>query len=80
MNKIAVAWVTVWETAVPPNFICLCPKMDWILMKLDGSVGTSIRLIVLKFHKNRFSDYVISDFFYSFFFLQRDIILWQREI
>ena len=23
-NKIAVARVTIWETAVPPNFICLC--------------------------------------------------------
>ena len=31
-NKIAVAWVTVWETAAPPNFICLCVCLCVLLL------------------------------------------------
>ena len=36
--------------------------MSWILLKLCGSVGTWVPSIVLKFHKNQFSDVVIPDF------------------
>ena len=40
--------VTVWETVVPPNFICVCPTftayilftMGQILRKLGGNVQT----------------------------------------
>ena len=39
-----------------------------------------VRLIVSKFHKNWYSDDVISAYhFYVFAFLRRDRILWQRE-
>ena len=57
--------VTVWETVGPKNFILsVCPAFttciwiakDCILMKLGGNVGSSVWLIVLKFHRNQFSD------------------------
>ena len=33
--------------------------MSWNLIKLDESVGTQVRLIVIKIHKNQLSDDVI---------------------
>ena len=60
--------------------------MGQILMKLDGSVKTEVRLIVYEFHKNWFSDDVIMLLFFLFYFfafllfLPRERILWQRAI
>ena len=40
----------------------------WILIKFGENVGTLVRMIVLKFHKNRFSfDVIMTSFFYYFF-------------
>ena len=49
-------------------------------MKLGGNVGTKVRLVVLKFHTNRFNDDVIMTSVLRFFLLQRDRILSQREM
>ena len=38
---------------------CILVTIGWILMKLGESVGTSVRLIVSKFHKNRVIDDII---------------------
>ena len=56
-------------------FVCLsvCPAFTafnllticWSLIKLGENVGTLFRLIVLKFHKSRFSVYVIMTSFLS---------------
>ena len=55
--------------------------MGLILMKPIESVGTEVKLIVSKFHKNRFDDdVIITHFLICLAILQRELILWQREI
>ena len=42
--------------------------LDRILIKLGENVRTLVRMIVLKFHKNRFSvDVIMTSFLFSFF-------------
>ena len=58
----------------------LLARLPWILFKLGENVGTSVRLIVWKFHKNRFSFDVIMTSFLFFFskgsnFSQREATL-----
>ena len=87
--------VTFWVTVAPPNFIylslCLfvCPPftaciwitMGLILIKLGGGVGIEVRLIVLRFHKNRLSaDVIMTSPLICFALLQRERILWHRAI
>ena len=72
-------------TVAPTNFNCMsgCPAFaayislttDRILIKLSENVGTSIRLIVLKFHKTRIRFDVIMTSFLSFNLFIREATL-----
>ena len=82
-DRVYVFIVTVWDTMVPPNFICLyvCVSrfygsnitMDRNLIKLGRYIETETRVIVFEFHKDRVSDDVIMTsfriplFFFYFF-------------
>ena len=73
----------------PPSFICLfslrvCPNfttyisitMGGILMKLGKNAGSYVKLIVLKFQENLFSNEVIITSFLIFsYFMERNKIL-----
>ena len=74
--------------------VCMCVSpaltayisltMGWILIKLGENVGTSVRLIVLKFHRNQFSfDVIITSFLFSkkkVFFLREAILLKEKQL
>ena len=50
--------------------------MDRILIKLGENVGTTVRLIVLKFHKNQFSvDVIMTSFLFLKLFLGEATLL-----
>ena len=50
--------------------------MGRVLIKLDENVGTSVRLIVSQFHKNRFSvDVIMTSFIFKLFLREATLLI-----
>ena len=76
---------SLW-TVAPTNLICFTAYISLavgrILIKLGENVGTSVRLIALKFYKNRFCVDVsmTSFFFFLKLFLRKATLLKEQQL